>query len=91
MQFQALYWNYCQCHDMCGYEEDEFGDRRHWEGEIVEPPSHEVHLEDCEDEKTCVGCWIAGLHDPLPFYRWMVENLGADGGAVLVDRQMVDG
>jgi hypothetical protein len=76
---------------VCGCEEDEFGDRRHWEGEIVEPPSHGGHLEDCEDEKTCVGCWITGLHDPLPFDRWMVENLGADGGAVLVDGQMVDG
>jgi hypothetical protein len=90
IQFEALYEVHCECAHACDCHDNEMGERVRWEGEAVEPPEYGVHLEDCADEEVCEGCWIAGLHDPLPFFWWLVENLGAQGGAVVVDGEVVD-
>jgi hypothetical protein len=90
VQFQALYWLECECQGACGCEEDEEHVKRRWEAEVVEPPTRGVHVEECDGE-SCEGCWLWEIDGALPLFRWMVEYLAADGGAVFVNREMVDG
>jgi hypothetical protein len=89
IQFKAVYEFPCECEAVCDCQENELGDRVHWESEAVKPPSRGVHAEECADE-TCRGCWLFEIDGPTPLWWWMVENLGAQGGAVVVDGRMVD-
>jgi hypothetical protein len=90
VQFQALYEVPCECEDVCGCDENEMGERVRWEAEDVKAPSYGVHVDECEG-KGCAGCWVYQLDGPMPLWGWMVENLGAQGGAVVVDGRVVDG
>jgi hypothetical protein len=89
LRFEALYWNYCECQDACACEEDEEHVKRRWEGEAIEPPEQGIHVEDCDDA-TCTGCWLFEIDGPMPLFWWMVEHLGAQGGAVVDDGEVVD-
>ena len=90
VRFEALYELDCECEGECGCIEDECGVKHYWESEPVEPPSRGIHVEECDD-KACEGCWLFEIDGALPLFWWMRDNLGAQGGAVFVDGQMVDG
>ena len=89
VQFEALYEVPCDCEDACDCQENEMGDRVRWESEAVALPDRGVHVEEC-DGKACEGCWLFEIDGPMALFEWMVEHLGAQGGAVVVDGRMVD-
>lgn len=90
--FQALFELYCECtdEDDCACLEADDGEKYHWEAKTIELPKKGIHLVECCERETCLGCWVWQLDGPLPLYWWMVETLGAEGGQVLVDGKAVD-
>jgi hypothetical protein len=88
VEYRALYERECDHDGTCWCEENDVGEMVYWDSETIIPPRG-IHVEDCKDTQ-CQGCWVMELDGPMPLFWWMVEHLGAQGGAVVVNGEVVD-